>query len=306
MIDMNEPIRHHYIPQFILRNFCSEAKRLCYYDKSNGCVAVKETKDVFMTPYLYSDDINHPVDRARIERDFASYEREMSELINGPFVNDSDIIISIEDEEKLKLFLTLMGFRSRKTSEFFGTGAKADNKRFYLSYQHDGNLQDLWKRNLGYLVNCRSLKDVIDHPHIDEPIKLFMIRDDYGYFGKHFSVVECCEPYEFVIGDAYPTVVRCELSNGLSLDMYSIFPISPKRAIIIFSIRVVDEAPSHILVIRRSVFNNSYKVGTDYEKIRVKRIDKEDFSYVNRMISDSAIEGIVFRSHDKEKLLLDL
>lgn len=202
---MNEPIRHHYIPQFILRNFCSEAKRLCYYDKSNGCVAVKETKDVFMAPYLYSDDINHPEDRARIERDFASYEREMSELINGPFVNDSDIIISIEDEEKLKLFFALMGFRSKITSEAFGAGAKTVNKRFYQKYQPDGNLQDLWKRNLGFLVKCQSLKEVIDHPNIDEPFKVFMERDISGCFGKHFSAVECCEPYEFVIGDAYPT-----------------------------------------------------------------------------------------------------
>ena len=28
-----EPIRHHYIPQFILKNFCFEERRLYYFDK---------------------------------------------------------------------------------------------------------------------------------------------------------------------------------------------------------------------------------------------------------------------------------
>ena len=45
---MNEPKRHHYIPQFILRNFCYDDKgHLFYYDISTGKTNKCETKEVF-------------------------------------------------------------------------------------------------------------------------------------------------------------------------------------------------------------------------------------------------------------------
>ncbi|MDE7249934.1 MAG: hypothetical protein K2N82_08620 [Lachnospiraceae bacterium] len=55
-----------------------------------------------------------------------------------------------------------MSFRSRITSNKFGTDASDENRLFYSKYQKDGNLSDFWKRNLGNLVNCKSLKEVWD------------------------------------------------------------------------------------------------------------------------------------------------
>lgn len=88
---------------------------------------------------------------------------------------------------------------------------------------------DLWKRNLGYLVNCRSLKDVIEHDKIDDPIKLFFIRDTWGVTGLYFIVVERRDCSDFIIGDSYPVVVDGILPNGISLNLFSIVPISVER-----------------------------------------------------------------------------
>lgn len=54
----NEPIRHHYIPRFILRNFCFdlEEKLLYYYDRGKHELSKKRMQDVFMVRNLYRDN----------------------------------------------------------------------------------------------------------------------------------------------------------------------------------------------------------------------------------------------------------
>ena len=51
-----EPVKHHYIPQFILRNFCfDDRSHLFYYDKKISKIYKRETKDIFMIRNLYRD-----------------------------------------------------------------------------------------------------------------------------------------------------------------------------------------------------------------------------------------------------------
>ena len=72
-----EPIRLHYIPQFILRNFCfNDRGDLFYFDKENSKTTVKSTRDVFMARNLYRDEINSPDEPAKIEKDMARFENE--------------------------------------------------------------------------------------------------------------------------------------------------------------------------------------------------------------------------------------
>ena len=49
----NNPIRHHYIPQFVLRQFCYEDNLLWFKHKDTGVVESIETRDVFMEKNLY-------------------------------------------------------------------------------------------------------------------------------------------------------------------------------------------------------------------------------------------------------------
>lgn len=292
---MNEPKRHHYIPQFILRNFCFDSEHIYYYDKNTEETTVKEPKDVFMSLNLYRDEINHPKNPTAIEKDFARFECEMSEIINGHFFKETDVIITKEDQEKLMLFLALMGFRSKTTSDTFGDHSTEENRQFYSVYQKNGDLSDLWKRNLGILVNCRSFKEIIDNPDIDDPVKAFMQRDIYGYFGRYFSVVECREPYEFVIGDAYPTAVFAELTNGNRIEMYYIFPISPKRVILSVCVGV-EGAPMYARKIRECVFQPPYEVDDEKVKFKTRKLYDEETSFINEMIIKSSNTGYVYRT----------
>ena len=74
-----EPIRHHYIPRFILRKFCDENGELSYFDLKTRSVSLKKPEDVFVTRNLYRDIINHPEDPVKIETDLAKFENETRE-----------------------------------------------------------------------------------------------------------------------------------------------------------------------------------------------------------------------------------
>lgn len=204
-----EPIRHHYIPQFILRNFCFDENRkhIYYFDKKTAKISQRKIEEVFMVRNLYRDGINNPDEPVKIENDLARFEGEVSKIITGKFLKEDEIELSFEEDDKLKLFFAIMGFRSKITSDKLGEKASNEMKRFYSMYQSDENLSDFWKRNLGYLVNCRSLRDVLNHKEIDEPIKIFFRRDTFGIFGLYFIVAEKRGPFDFIISDVYPTVI---------------------------------------------------------------------------------------------------
>lgn len=298
-----EPIRHHYIPQFILRNFCfNDRDDLLYFDIKNFHISIKKTRDVFMVRNLYRDEINNPGEPTKIERDMARFEGEAAQIITGKFLKGDEISLTLEEDEKLKLFFAIMSFRSRITSNKFGTGASEENKKFYSMYQKDGNLTDFWKRNLGKLVNCRSLKEVWEHKEIDDPIKLFFIRDTRGYFGLYFVVAERRGPIDFIVSDAYPSVINGVTDWGLEMIMYSLFPISPDR-LILLAANGVEGASRKVAFFSNEVFRKP-KRNPDNRSItiRVRKIYEDGVKYVNSALMEEAQEGIVFREKSRVEL----
>ena len=109
-----EPIRHHYIPQFILRNFaCDNDKTLAYYyDKETQSVSVREIREVFMERNFYRDEINYKNNPVQIEYDLSVYEREVAELIKNKFLDKRKIELSEKEDSMLKLFFAIMSFRN--------------------------------------------------------------------------------------------------------------------------------------------------------------------------------------------------
>lgn len=188
-------------------------------------------------------------------------------------------------------FFAIMSFRSKLTCDAFGEKILSESKVFYKYYQCNGNYNDLWKRNLGQLVNCRSLAEVIDNPHIDDPFKIFVLRDTFGIAGIYLSVVENQNGFEFVIGNTYPVVISGTLSKQIILPMYSIFPISPSRAILCVN-NGVEGAPRDIAVLRECVFNRPFlNVYKNLLTIRVKKIYEEETGFINSVIMKEATEG---------------
>ena len=295
-----EPVRHHYIPQFILRNFaCDCDKRVvCYYDKESQSVLEHEIREVFMERNLYRDEINCQDNPVQIEQDLSVYEREVAELIKSKFLDKRKIELTEEEDSMLKLFFAIMSFRNINAKEKFSDKLSKESKDFYKCFQENENLEDFWKRNLGHLVNCRSMKDVANHSEIDPPIKLFMRRDTYSLAGKYIIVVEPKEGDGFILGDCYPLVFT---GDYLRLPLYDVCPISSNRAII-FASRGVDHTPRDVLALRSGVFdlpeineNGNYTIVT-------KRLLLEEVQFINREIEKNSHKGFIFYKEDLKEV----
>lgn len=292
-IDMkNMPIRHHYIPQFILKAFCDEEGYLNYYDISTRTITKKKPEKVFVTRNLYRDEINHSEEPTRIESDLAVFESEVAKLVDK-FRNDDEIYLSTQDEEKLKLFLAIMSFRGDRVKEYFSGTTSKEPKELYGQYQENGNYTDLWKRNLGAVVVCRSLKQVMSNPLIDEPIKAFMKRDVFGVDGQYFMLVERRGKEDFLISDCYPAVFEGVTDGGIKLPLYCVFPLSLKRVLFLVA-NGAENAPESVLGFEKSFFRKP-KLSRDEKNriIRVRKIYEPDVARINDVVFLNATKGIV-------------
>ena len=301
----SEPIRHHYIPQFILKNFCFEEQHLHYFDKQTGCVSVKDTRDVFMVRNLYRDEINSSLDPVKIEKDLAEYEREVAPIMKERFLSEREIFLSAEEEAKIRLFFAILGFRSINANHLFGDKIKDQTKAFYSHYQADENILDMWKRNLGYIVQCRSFEEVSSHPHIDAPIKLFFRRNTEGYFGKYIAVAEANEKNAFVIGDAYPTTTTGVLPNNVPVNIYDIFPISSKRVLFLVN-NGAQSAPRDVLGLRQFLLQPPKRMEqTNMIRIRVRKLCTDEVQYINREVAATAQHGFAFQQRSSHLPQID-
>ena len=213
-----EAKRHHYIPQFILRNFCfDEKENVKYFNKHTKNVETKNIRNIFMENNLYRDEINCGDDPTQLEKDFSKYENEISRIVKR-MLNDDEIVLTFFEYESLKLFLAISGMRTKNAKEMFGD--TKENELFYKQWQENGNINDLWKRNLEHLVKCRSWKEVSENDAIDEPIKQFVRRDTVGLIGKYFVVVEQRGEESFVLGDCFPLTM---VTNFPGIFLYNFF-----------------------------------------------------------------------------------
>lgn len=302
-MNMNEPRHHHYIPQFILRNFCQENSRsLFYYDVAEKTTAKKDVKDIFAHRDLYRDEINNPEDRMKIERDFGIFEGEIAKIIKDRFLSQPEIVINRDEDEKIRLFFALMGFRSYNVKKAFSENASLSNKKLYSNYQKNMDLPDFWKRNLGQLVNCRSLGEIMENTVIDDPIKKFMCRDISGYFGRYISIVESPDSCEFVISDTYPLEIRGCLSDGVQLEMYSVYPLSARRALISVC-EGAASTPEGIRKLRECIILSPIRMENQSQKIRVKKLYEEEVGYLNQEIITNAKIGVAFKNLIPRNLL---
>ncbi|MCR5066972.1 MAG: DUF4238 domain-containing protein [Erysipelotrichaceae bacterium] len=290
----NEPVRHHYIPQFILRNFCFDDENHLYFqDAKSGKVSVKDTRSVFMTRNLYRDEINNPENPTKLESDFAEYEREIAPIIDK-FVREKKIVLTVREADSLMLFLNIMGLRSERTRrDFFSDAVQDKTREFYSMYQKDGNLTDFWKRNLEGLVKCRSITEVLDSTSIDDPIKLFISRDVVGLFGKYIVIAETRGKQDLVIGDSYPMLTVGVAENGMKMPIYSTFPLSPNRALFVVS-NGATSAWESVRVLNEDVLKkpriDSYKQQVTF---LVKRIYEREVEFLNTGIKENSELGWV-------------
>ena len=243
----NESHKHHYIPQFILRNFSPRGDGFVrFYDLKKKEITNRPTEEIFLYNDLYRDEKNHPENPTQIEDDLAKLEGEIAPILKK-FYKGSEIVISRAEEEKLKLFLAIMAFRNRKAKNLFDEKTDPRIKEMYKPYLQDESLEDMWKKNLGLVVNCRSLDEVLDNKDINEFFKFSLLIITFGITGTHLIVAERRGGEDFIIGDSYPYFQTALHDDGTHWPLLNYFVISP-TIVIIVAINYID------LVLKKSTF----------------------------------------------------
>lgn len=290
-----EYIKNHYIPQFILKNFTYNSNNgITYYDLKTKEILMTTTNNVFEVDNLYKDKINYPELPIQVEKDFSVYENEMALLLNGKFMKDDEIVITKEEEESLKLFFALMGFRSIHVYKGFSDSMSQGDKNFCSIWQSNGNFNDFWKRNLGYLVKCRSVKEVQNHQNIDEPIKLFMTRDVNALFGKNIIVCEKRGKTNYVLGDAYPTKMKGDNPVLPDMLLYDLFPISPNRLIMFFH-NGLENAIQKVVMFDKKIIKYPFLDSKGNIHIKVQKMYEQDVKSINDEIINCSKYGYIFK-----------
>ena len=290
MVDYSEPIKHHYIPQFILKNFCFDSSRryVNFYNVKTDKIVVKPVSEVFMQKNLYRDEVNYSDLPTQVEKDLAKYESDVAKIIKRFLVKD-DIRLTVKENDSLLLFFAIMGLRSLNTLTAF-KNASDDTKEFYQKFQADGNFEDFWKRNLGFIVKCRSITEIMSHPQIDEPMKIFMQRDTHGILGKYLIVLERRGDEDFLIGDSYPVKIT---GGKFQLPLFDYYPLTPKRILIIAS-NGVEGVPCAVRQFNDDVIKKPSK-WMDEIQITVKKIYEQVVHEINQDFIKHSHIGLVFK-----------
>ncbi len=296
------PIRHHFIPQFILRNFVSEQGYFSYYEKETGKVLIKQPKDVFFTTNLYKNDsLDDPME---IENLLAKYEGEIAPIIKERFLFQREFDLSKEEFESLLLFFAIMSFRSKRVSDAFGINASKESKEFYSNFQNNGDIHSFWSKNLRRLVMHRSLQQVLEDPEIDEPIKVFMIRDTLGMtgFGLFPVIVERRGQFDFLITDTYPTLMTGDGPNGIKIPLYSFFPISPSRMLIFISAEI-DKYSYVLKPFKNDITRIPFITKEGKMHLTVKKFYEKEVRIINAMALENLYCGAVLK--DPQHILFE-
>lgn len=299
----NESYRHHYIPQFIIRNFATDMMgfwTVRYYDKKRKKFFNMPTEEIFMYNDLYRDEINNPEDPVKIEKDFAKYEGEISKTFKDKILNaQDDIVLTIEEHDSLLLFLALMQFRSKNVLKQYGKDVNEQTMAFFKEFNLEGDLVNLWKKNLGYLANCRSLSDVLANSNIDNPFKAFMARDTFGLAGRYLVFVDRRGKEDFFLSDSYPLTHNGIADSGMQIPLMTYFPISPDRMIISVC-RGVELTPITARIFDKSFFARPYPSADGKTlKFHIRKMYERDIADMNDTMFELATEGIAIIDEDR-------
>ncbi len=220
-----EAHRHHYIPQFILRRFNDENGQVNYWDIEKSKLEKRNVKSIFMGIDMYRDEKQHADDPTIIESNFSRFEQEIAELISTKIIDKKEIVLTRRENEKLRIFITLMAFRSNnRMKQYKENNFDESTRNKLLKYQPDGNFEELWKRELDVLANCRTYKEIEDSEVIDPIIKLDFFNDIKGYFITFVDTISG----EFLLTDIYPTLEIFPLVNA-NIHLHYLVPLSPTR-----------------------------------------------------------------------------
>lgn len=305
---MSEPVKHHFVPQFIIRNFRIDTSVL-FWNIEKGIIEKRNPKSILMKPNLYRDIVNHPNDIMAIEKKFSKFEDEISKLINQKFLSDESIELTRKENERLRMFLFLLSFRSENRKNQYINGNFDQSTKSHLNkYTRNNDYVDLWLRELNAILDCDSYDEIRKNSTITPVIKIDVENELEGYY---MTIIES-RGQDFILTDIYPTTEVFSLGFGnANYHMHSVFPISPNRCILLNSViwkKGIEEHPQFQIMNKLSKIKGNLlrePVAIYIEKgkhcpedryiFNIAKAYKQDIIYLNHLLLNEAKEGIVFR-----------
>ena len=285
-------VRQHYIPQFILKNFCyDQSKEKVFFFKvgENECSS-ELVSNVFMEKHLYSTAENS----VEIEESLARFEAYIAPIFKK-FSQDSEISLTFAEDEHLRIFLSLLAFRAANTRDQFGNMSDL-SKALYSRSSDDTDMKDLWLKNVHLLSQHRTIKEILTDPEVSSPLKIFIDREFSAFY---MCLLERRGNVDFHISDCYPVVMNGEAElNGkvINLPIYYFYPISDSRIIVLVTNYIKDVQRSlAYLDCDKMLKGPKRSFDSTHLLFRPARVYASEVEWINEMIIKNAKVGIVVK-----------
>ena len=310
-MEQPEAKRHHYIPQFILRNFTDESGQLEYWDIKTNKLEKRNPRSVFMNWHMYRDEENHKDNPTQIESSLSVFEKEIAELINEKMLTNNEITITRTELESLRIFLSLLSFRSNSRMLQY-KDKKFDPATFAIlkKYEKDENFENLWKMEIEELSKCRTYDQIKKSKIIDPIIKQDFLNDLHGMY---MTFVDA-RGGEFLISDVYPTLEIFPMRPNVNIHLHCLFPLSATRLLLLNHVMFRQYTNDPMLEFMKNFSNikgdlialpkNNYVSVIPYGPndifiYKVKKIYSSDVEYINALSLNEAHVGIAFKNRDR-------
>ena len=290
-------VRQHYIPQFILKNFCYDPnnEKVYFFEAGEDAYFTPFVSNVFMEEYLYSKEENS----LEIEKSLARFEADVAPIFKK-LNNDTEIKLTLEEDERLRIFLSLLAFRSIATRNQFDNMSEL-SRIMYGQKSDDTDMKDIWLDNIRLISQCRSIKEILSNPQVSNPLKVFITQEFSAFY---MCILERRGSIDFVISDCYPIVMygNAELPNGMSihLPIYYFYPISASRVIALVTNNIKDVIRSVAYLDYTKILKGAKRSWDRQHLIfRPARIYSQGVEWINEMIVKNAQIGIAVKDIDR-------
>jgi len=303
----NVPVNHHYVPQFLLRNFSTDNEMIYMYRLKDQVIAKRNIKYNYNKDNLYKDISEDDV--MLVERLFSELERKVSMIIQKILEARNQIVLDRLEVEMVKRFLYLMEFRSKRRKSQYEKKNFTPMTEMILDMKIEGKeYVQLW---------LNELKVLLQHTKYDmnyNDLSLAIHWDFEYYMDQTFIVIwDACQDERFIITDNFGTFELSRIKPPLKL--FLLFPISPRRMIVLanklFELpdswgELDSEFSRDIVEFPKNERISNYAINMeDKYKYQIKRVRNNDVIHANELLINETYELFSFEDPDAIKRTIE-
>lgn len=331
---MAKYVRQHFIPQFILKNFCLEKEKdkeeLIYvYSNYELRIDKKRVIDAYMVKNLY--DSTQFEDIKKLEKDLGIYlESKVASVINKLIKCENKFIINRNELKLIKKYLLIQLYRTEVNMTYYLNQNVKKVELSSSSIQKGESKLDFWKREI-YTILHTSWDDLLKKDFPLHGVRHFALEIQQGHLcffktndefilndlGKVSELIpveipsdkveEFRKSAEFLSQIDLPQakeIFEYELKNKTSkLETFSFYPVSPNFAIILA--RKYNLGISYINFYENSLIFSNEKFAppiNEYKNKEIYEINKKIINIKNNSDKIEVMKNIEQLYSIREKL----